>query len=254
MIKNTALILLLIISSCGIIPVYCGTQDTSKTIIIQDDKRTDLEKLIGKEKSNSDINNRYILPGGDSLDRHHYTAEQDSAYYRALKTKLPNYTRFWSELMQTGAEIQYYTGSNLSANDVIRKNLTVPNSYYAPSAVEIAQYQNNILQSMYVPFTPTYMPFGFKMQLNTIGMFLGIIEDVTPTISYKLESTINVEVVVYSIQAVVVQTIFKGSQNPGSYSLTWNLRDDKGRRMPPGDYIIEVRIGNYKYVRKRTVI
>lgn len=255
MIKRNILIALILTLFCSNADVFCYMQDTTKTVITQpEDKRTDFEKFMGKSKDNSSADKNYLLPGGDSLDTQYFTAEQDSAYYRALKTKLPNYTRFWAELMQSGAEIKAMKGQALTPMELAMRNLSVPSNYLVPTAVEITQYQNNILMSQYVPFTPTSMPFGLKVPLNTIGMFLGLAEDVTPTIKYKLDFASDVEVVVYSLQAIVIQTIFKGSQTAGSYSLTWNLRDDKGKKMSPGDYIIEVRIGKYKYVRKRCVI
>ncbi|MBR3090812.1 MAG: hypothetical protein IKH10_02320, partial [Bacteroidetes bacterium] len=85
-------------------------------------------------------------------------------------------------------------------------------------------------------------------------VLLGIIEDTSPEIKYSLGMIADVEIVIYSVQAKVIATIFKGTQRPGSYKITWNQRDDKGKKMPYGDYIAEVRIGTDRFVRKRIVI
>ncbi|MER3329064.1 MAG: FlgD immunoglobulin-like domain containing protein, partial [Candidatus Kapaibacterium sp.] len=64
----------------------------------------------------------------------------------------------------------------------------------------------------------------------------------------------EVEVVIYSIQAVVVATIFKGHLPPGSYQRTWTGRDENGRKLPPGDYIGEVRIKGENSYRKQIIL
>jgi flagellar hook assembly protein FlgD len=38
------------------------------------------------------------------------------------------------------------------------------------------------------------------------------------------------------------------------YELEWDGRDDKGRAMPAGDYVIEVRVGTDETYRKRVVL
>lgn len=199
---------------------------------------------------------RSWLPGGDSLGGNGgFTAEQDSLYFRAMRLKLPHTTRFAIELQELSSENPFAEAQANTPYNTMMKNLAmIPSSEYAPDPREVVNYQQNIQNAFYVPFTPTLMQNGVKVPLETIGRIFGIIEDVTPKISYTLDVETEVEVVVYSIQATVIQTIFKGTQRPGNYSYTWNLRNEEGRLMPHGDYIIEVRMGNYRYQRKRTVI
>ncbi len=130
----------------------------------------------------------------------------------------------------------------------------MPEEAYIPGEVEKTLREINIMNSMYVPMVRTYSPYGAKIDFETIGKFLGIVEDVSPTIKYSLAITADVEIVIYSIQAIAVATLFKGVQSPGNYTISWNGRDENGRMMPPGDYIAEVRIGQEKYVRKRIVL
>ena len=227
--------------------------DTNNTIIFQSDKRTDLEKLLGKEIIEPVVYDQVFLPGGDTL--HQFTAEQDSAYYRAMRTKIPQFTRFSMELQTLSKENEYLeTASNTSWAIALRNLAAIPAQAFAPDPVDITNHENSIRQSLYVPLVPTYMSSGLRVPLSTISQLLGLSENISPTIAYRLEAPTEVEVVVYSLQAIVVQTIFKGSQQSGNYSFTWNLRNDKGKKMPPGDYIIEARIGKYKIVRKRTII
>ncbi len=133
--------------------------------------------------------------------------------------------------------------------------MELPKQVWEPLPSEATMAQYNIIQSQSVPpYTSGPNPFGLKIPLSSIGQFFGITEDVSPVLQYDLEYRTNVQVVIYSITAIVVATIFEGVQVPGNYKYTWNGRDDMGKRLPPGDYIGEIRIGNSKYIRKHIVI
>lgn len=252
--RNKVIFLLL----CFCISIYADyafalSQDTTKSILIQKDKRSDYEKLLGGEEQKQYNYDRVYLPGGDSLPQ--FTPEQDSLYYRAMRVKIPQFTRFAMELQETTNENAFIEAVAKTPWSIAMQNLAaIPASAYAPDPVDVTNHLNSIRQSLYVPLVPTYMSSGLQVSLTTIGQFLGLLEDVSPTIAYRIDAPSEVEVVVYSIQAYVVQTIFKGNQTSGLHSFTWNLRNDKGKLMPPGDYIIEARIGKYRIQRKRTVI
>jgi hypothetical protein len=233
---------------------FAAAADTTKPILIQTDKRSDLQKFLGVEAQDQQKDRGIFLPGGDSTHILRFTAAQDSAYLKAMKMKIPNYARFIFELSSdpvTNYDIDRYERGQWA---IMTKNMDLPASYFAPKRTDIAAYQFNISASQYVPFVNTTHPGAFQMPLSTIGQFFGLVEDVSPTIKYKVDSQSDVEVVVYSIQAIVVQTMYQGSQRAGEYSLTWNLRNEKGKLMPPGDYVIEARIGKYRIVRKRVLI
>lgn len=193
------------------------------------------------------------LPKGS---RNLYTPEQDSAFQKALDMQLPFSLRarldlelsepLWRYLMKQSEKDPWISA--------LRSLENLPEGTFSPSGVEVTQREINIINSMYVPLVKTYSPYGAKLDFETIGRFLGIVEDLSPTIKYTLAITADVEIVIYSVQAIAVATIFKGLQSPGNYTITWNARDDNGRRMPPGDYIAEVRIGQDRYVRKRIVL
>lgn len=193
-----------------------------------------------------------ILPGEFFFQT---TPEQDSAYFRALRARIPSSTRFSLDLKRFESDIRLMGELNKGTPlDIARKNLDLPSEYFIPSQREFALYELNQKLSTYVPYIRTSQPFGFKANLSDIGKLLGLIEDVSPVLTYEVDTYTDVEVVVYSIQARVVSTIFSGKQSPGKYTYTWNVRDDAGRIMPPGDYIGEIRIGRSKFIRKRIYI
>ena len=193
-----------------------------------------------------------ILPGEIFFQT---TPQQDSAYFRALRTRIPASTRFSLDLKRFETDIRLMSELNKGTPlDIARKNLDLPSEYFIPSPQEFALYELNQKLSTYVPYIRTSQPFGFKANLSDIGKILGLVEDVSPVLTYEVDTYTDVEVVVYSIEARVVASIFSGKQTPGKYTYTWNVRDDAGRLMPPGDYIGEIRIGRSKFIRKRIYI
>jgi len=221
--------------------------DTSKT-------KTILELPQDTTKKNA-IEKTKDYPGGETIK---FLPYQDSAYQNTMnlhiaeqykfKNDLRKFSDLWLAQLKELEKTPYKTAIDNINN--------IPQEYLLPSQEQVLAYQYNILQSQSVPFVRTLPTPGVGLQasMQDIAVFFGVAEDVSPTISYSIDFTCEVEVVVYSVQAVVVATIYKGMQTPGNYKLTWNLKDDYGRKMPSGDYIAEVRISNIKFIRKRIVI
>lgn len=207
------------------------------------------EPVDSLRQDTSDVGTVAIIP---------FSREQEENYLRALRLHLPPSARFrvetrmFSDDWQTYAELMQRTPGH-----ALRSNLDIPDSWYIPSEQQRLLYQEQIAMSRYIPgvglrTSPGFA--GFQLPLSTIGRILGLVEDVSPTISYAVEYATVVEAVVYSTQAKVVAVMFKGSQQPGQYALTWNGRDEQGKPLPGGDYIAEVRIGQETIVRKRMQI
>lgn len=236
---------------------FLGNDDTSKTktIMVKDPDMTPLQRLQGATftTDSSSLYSKDQGPGG--MPKTGYSSEQDSAYLKAMRVKVPIATRLNAQLKMYA--LNYNFAETLEDRyDVAKRNMMVPSSMYQADPREVYMHQYNLAMSQYVPFVQTMARPGVGAQVpfSTIGKFFGIIEDVSPEIKYDIEFPTDVEVVVYSMQATVVATMYKGFQAPGPYSLTWNGRNDKGKLMPKGDYIGEVRIGNFKYIRKRIYI
>lgn len=217
-------------------------------------KLTPAPKIKGsKEFLEAQGNSKNFLPGGKELEV--YSPEQDSMYFQAMRSRIPTATRFNFELYIASQESAFLENLGDTEWSVAMKNLAmIPMSAYAPLAVDVTNYQFGVMNSLYVPGIRNIRPGTLEIKLATIGRLLGLTEDVTPTINYTVNATSDVEIIVYSMQAIVLQTMFKGRQSPGSYTLTWNLRDSNGKQMPRGDYVIEARIGNKRVRQKRVVI
>lgn len=187
-----------------------------------------------------------------------YSREQEEKYRSALRLHLPPSARFRAEARMMADEWMVYTElRRTSPMAALRSNMDIPDELYIPTDREQYLHDYSIAMSRYVPnLGPPRAAgsTGLTMPLRSIAQFFGLVEDVSPTVNYSVEYPAVVEAVVYSTQAKVVAVMFKGVQQPGRYSLTWNGRDDLGKPLPGGDYIAEIRIGQESIVRKRIQI
>ena len=193
-----------------------------------------------------------IVPGS----RNQFSAEQDSAYYRMMRLGIAPGTlaQLHAKIISLGIAMRKEQEQE-NPFAIALRNLDLPPEYYQPRSEDIVQREEMIARSQAIPTgRPGGMRGGVSIGLNDIGVFLGISEDVSPVINYVVDYAVNVKVVIYSTAAREVAMMFQGQQNPGKYQLTWNGRDDKGRPMPSGDYVAEVRLGNDRFVRKRITI
>jgi hypothetical protein len=185
-----------------------------------------------------------------------YDPSQDSAYFRALRLNIPLTTRFQYEMQFS--DIEWELREKLTEGKSLQYAFKELQERYPdllmPSAVDIVHRDIALERSFEIPFANTWMRHGARFNLQDIGRLLGITNDYRPEISYSLDFNAEVKVLVYSISASVVATIYDGMQRAGSYKFAWNGRDDNGKKMPKGDYIIEVRVGEAKYIRKRCIL
>jgi len=193
-----------------------------------------------------------VLPG---ISKEEYLEMQDSNYARALRLNIVNEVRFSNDYIVFSKQREFLQDLQQGTPmDIIKKNMDIPRELYSPRGNEIVQRQIQIQNAFYVPFVNTYNPYAGIVSFGQIASLLGLTEDVSPRLSYALDYPSDVKIVIYSIQAIAIATLFDGFQSEGRYNLTWNLRDDQGRRLPHGDYIAEITIDNSRVIRKHIVI
>ncbi len=237
-------ILIVLIIFMALFPIIAQTDSIKPETILKLPPNTQNADTLG--------NNNQKLPASQIP----FTAEQDSAFNIAMRLGLPlrtlinNNLRYSDDIWNMERRLAEDTPWQIALQNI----RSIPPEFYRADPVDVVHRQIAIEQSMYVPFMTTYPRYGTKISLEAIGRLLGLVEDFSPEIKYSLDYTSEVEVVIYSISSVVISTLFNGKQTPGSYKLTWNGRDDRGKLMPPGDYIAEVRIGNERFIRKRIII
>lgn len=185
-----------------------------------------------------------------------FSAQQDSNYYRLKSLSIPPATLAQLHAKLFAAQWRAMLERRLKPTwDIVAANLDIPAEYYIPSGREQVQREFAIMQSQARPQALPQTPnTGLQIPFGVIGDFFGLTEDVSPVLTYSLDYTTPVEIVIFSSNAKMVAIVFKGVQQPGTYKFTWNGRDERGRRMTKGDYVAEIRIGQEKTMRKRIVL
>lgn len=223
--------------------------DSTDLKLLERKDRIGAKEYLSADSSDKKNENQIILKGAP------FTPAQDSAFYYQTSINIPVRNRLdldlrdsykaWSAYMEILAGKPWQTA--------MRHMREIPESILKPTPVEMATYQHHIRQSMYVPGVRTLPPLGTGFSMEAIKGFLGVSRDFSPVVNYRLEYISDVEIVVYSIKAIIINTIFKGKQPPGEYSVKWNGRNDDGSPQPSGDYVIEVRIDG-KITSRKVVI
>ncbi|MEJ2634371.1 MAG: FG-GAP-like repeat-containing protein [Calditrichia bacterium] len=73
-------------------------------------------------------------------------------------------------------------------------------------------------------------------------------------ISFDLPRNSDVSIVIYNTLGQIVRTLVNDSRNAGTYTVTWNGRNDHGALVANGLYIYMLKAGNYTQVRKMTFL
>jgi hypothetical protein len=129
---------------------------------------------------------------------------------------------------------------------------------------------NNSYDSLAVPITNS-----FAIRYTTFSPTPGVEEygklDITPaqtrlavihpnpfmrrtSISYQLAARGPVSMKVYDAAGRLVSPLVEGIMDPGYYSVSWDGRDDNGRKVPAGVYFVRLNAGNYQQVQKTILL
>lgn len=235
---------------------------TNDRTLLEKPKEFTPQQIITADTTGTPVQDSTVL-GTTPPGEYPFSPEQDRTFYEALRLDISPRTRFqfaarqFSQAWMALMEARKYTPQEAA---IAAMNSIDPRAF-VPTPKEQTFYNYGIAQSFTIP--GVYDPFarygglpgvggsGISIPLSLIGSLLGLTEDVSPTIRYTVEQPCEVEVVIYSIQAIAIARLLKAPQNAGGYSITWNLKNESGIHVPTGDYIAEVRIGNGAFVRKR---
>ncbi len=193
------------------------------------------------------------LPGGKAGV---FAPEQDTLYLRALQLELPPSVRLALDIQRilSDFEIVRRRSELESPWQAALRNMTLSERILQPDPREVVQRQVAIASATAMPIWRAGQSGAVSIPMSSIGSFLGLTEDVSPRMSYRVHQTARVQAVVYSTTALIVRRLLDQEQRPGVYDIEWDGRDDKGRLMPAGDYVLEVRIGDRELHRKRIVV
>ena len=73
-------------------------------------------------------------------------------------------------------------------------------------------------------------------------------------LSFLLRERANVNLSVYSVSGRQVRTLFEGEKGAGEHVVSWDGRDESGRRLASGVYFVELRAGDDRQVRRAVLL
>ena len=74
------------------------------------------------------------------------------------------------------------------------------------------------------------------------------------TIRYDLPETQHAKITVFSLLGQEIAELVNMTQSPGSYRVVWNGKDQQGKDMPSGMYLIRLQAGSSQLVRKAMLV
>ena len=93
------------------------------------------------------------------------------------------------------------------------------------------------------------VPRVFFLNQNTPNPFWG-----RTTIAFGLPKAADVSLVVYNAAGQKVRTLVSGHKNAGTYTVTWDGRDDAGRPVAAGAYFFKFQAGEYQSLKKTLLL
>jgi len=70
------------------------------------------------------------------------------------------------------------------------------------------------------------------------------------SISYNIAARTNAVIIIYDVAGRVVRELVKGKHDPGSYTLTWDGRDNRGKGVSAGVYFLSLATSDYQGIQK----
>jgi hypothetical protein len=139
---------------------------------------------------------------------------------------------------------EFYCGGRSYKPAKEYKVLNKETGQYDNSKIELRPYEFTTIR-FGNPVTPT----KFTLSGNYPNPF-----NPTTTISYSIPQDGNVELIVYNIRGQKVKTLVTGTQPAGVYNVTWNGKDDNGKRASSGLYFYKLNSSGKTAVKKMLLL
>lgn len=74
------------------------------------------------------------------------------------------------------------------------------------------------------------------------------------TVKFQIQARSSLNLFIYDINGRKIRTIFNGVKSSGAYSVIWDGRDDTGKKVSSGVYLLRFEANNYSALRKLLII
>jgi len=73
-------------------------------------------------------------------------------------------------------------------------------------------------------------------------------------IKYQMGKESRVTIKVFDITGSFLCTLVDGPHKPGCFEITWNGKNDKGKKLPAGVYFYVINTGEFKSIHKAVIV
>ncbi|MBF0431770.1 MAG: T9SS type A sorting domain-containing protein [Fibrobacteria bacterium] len=148
------------------------------------------------------------------------------------------------------------TGVSAKSATFFLKGLNISNKTDSLNRVQIAArdiYGHPAIQE-YALTAGSFVPVKKQVSpMNDINLFPNPFSRKT-TLTFSLETFQNVQLDIYTAEGKIVRTLKSGLFKPGPHSISWNGKDNNGRKLKSGQYIARIKIGQHNMVKKLLMI
>jgi hypothetical protein len=125
-------------------------------------------------------------------------------------------------------------------NAPVATNLTIGE---APDTVHTLNFAYTLISD--VGDNGTMLPKSFALRQNVPNPF-----NPSTTISFDLPRQSGVELAVYNVLGQKIATLAQGDYAPGTYTVNWDGKDERGSAVATGIYFYRIVADNYRMVKK----
>ena len=134
--------------------------------------------------------------------------------------------------------------------EYIRWSGDVEGTFYIDDMRLIAEEVSEPLEPTAVEVSEgNVVPSGYMLSQNYPNPF-----NPETTIRYALPEAGAVRLLLYNVSGQLIRTLADGEHAAGSYSVTWDGRDDAGRDVASGVYLSRMEVDGFRAVRKMVLV
>ena len=152
------------------------------------------------------------------------------------------YGSFEAELDETAVILGHTVETSLDVGGAVYQ-------YYYVTATDFAGNEGNsgaLMRTVSVPEITPAGPFLAQNRPNPLSS--------ATTVTFAIPERADVTVQVFDVQGRLVRTLVDRGFGEGTHTVTWDARSDQGRPVTPGIYFLQLNAGEYKAIRKMTVV
>jgi len=92
-------------------------------------------------------------------------------------------------------------------------------------------------------------PRNFALRQNYPNPF-----NPTTSIRFELPQECNLQLVIYNLRGQAIRTLVEGKKKAGYYEISWDGRDQSGKQVASGVYLVRLQAGSFVQVIKMSLI